>query len=72
MTITLMKQLPGIILMIEVYEFIDSDDDYETDGGDEMLRINQTLYGPSQTITEQEQLNLFPTGQFNFPVGSIG
>ena len=51
------------------YEYIDSDDDYETDGGDDIEKINQTLYGPSRTITEQEQLNLFPTGEFHFPVG---
>jgi hypothetical protein len=53
------------------YEYIDSDDDYQTDGGEEMERINQTLYGPSKTITEQEQLNLFPTGQFHFPEGLL-
>ena len=52
-------------------EYIDSDDNYETDGGDDMEKINQTLYGPSKTITEQEQLNLFPTGQFNFPEGLL-
>ena len=52
-------------------EYIDSDDDYETDGGEDMEKINQTLYGTSKTITEQEQLNLFPTGQFNFPVGLL-
>ena len=53
------------------YEYIDSDDDYETDGGEDMKKINQTLYGPSKTITEQEQLNLFPTGQFHFPEGLL-
>jgi len=52
-------------------EYIDSDDNYETDGGDDMEKINQTLYGPSKTITEQEQLNLFPTGQFHFPEGLL-
>jgi hypothetical protein len=51
------------------YELIDSDDDYQTDGGEDMQKINQTLYGPSKTITEQEQLKMWPTGQFNFPVG---
>ena len=53
------------------YELIDSDDDYQTDGGEDMQKINQTLYGPSKTITEQEQLNLFPTGQFHFPEGLL-
>ncbi len=53
------------------YELIDSDDDYETDGGEDMKKINQTLYGSSKPITEQEQLNLFPTGQFNFPEGLL-
>ena len=53
------------------YGLIDSDDDYQTDAGEQMQKINQTLYGPSKTITEQEQLNLFPTGQFHFPEGLL-
>ena len=53
------------------YGLIDSDDDYQTYGGEQMQKINQTLYGPSKTITEQEQLNLFPTGQFHFPEGLL-
>ena len=53
------------------YDIIDYTEDYEIDGGDYIREINQKLYGTSKTITEQEQLKMWPTGQFNFPVGML-
>ena len=53
------------------YEIIDASEDYEMDGGDDMRAINQKLYGNPKTITEQEQLKMWPTGQFNFPEGML-
>ena len=53
------------------YDIIDASEDYEMDGGDDMRAINQKLYGNPKTITEQEQLKMWPTGQFNFPEGML-
>ena len=53
------------------YNIIDASEDYEMDGTDDIYVINQKLYGNPKTITEQEQLKMWPTGQFNFPEGLL-
>ena len=49
------------------YEIIDASEDYEMDGAEDIYLINQVLYGNPKSINEQEQLKMWPTGQFNFP-----
>ena len=41
------------------------------DGGDDMRAINPKVIWKPKTITEQEQLKMWPTGQFNFPEGML-
>ena len=52
-------------------EIIEVMDEYEMEGSDLMYNINQKLYNESQSLNEQEQLKMWPTGEFNYPVAHL-
>ena len=52
-------------------EIIDVSEEYTADGGELIYEINKKLYSESQSINEQEQLKMWPTGEFKYPVGHL-